>query len=135
MSFLFIYLFKEIENIKVTTKAKLNLKTLFVRAFFAALIILLITTAPKYVDATWVGLLSAFPTTLFPLMIIVHLTYSKAHVFTVLKNMPVGMFSLIIYSLCISIVYPEYGIYWGTLISYGVATLYLLVYKKLIRSA
>ncbi|WP_179376995.1 hypothetical protein [Winogradskyella wichelsiae] len=129
-SFLFIYLFKNIKNINIQTKAKLNYKILFVRAFFAALIILLITSAPKFVGPTWAGLFSAFPTTLFPLMLIIHFTYSKEHVHTVIKNVPVGMFSLIIYSLVVSIVYPLLGIYIGTIVSFAAATLYLLVYRK-----
>ncbi|WP_405296170.1 hypothetical protein [Algibacter sp. Ld11] len=131
-SFLFIHLFKNIENINIQKKAKLNYKILFVRAFFAALIILLITSVPKFVGPTWAGLFSAFPTTLFPLMLIIHFTYSKEHVHTVIKNVPVGMFSLIIYSLVISIVYPLFGIYYGTLISFGAATIYLIAYKKVI---
>ncbi len=130
-AFLYIYLFKNIKNITIETKAKLNFKILFVRAFFAALIILLITSVPKFVGPNWAGLFSAFPTTLFPLMLIIHYTYSKEHVHTVIKNVPIGMFSLIIYSLTVSIVYPLFGIYLGTLISFGTATLYLLVYSKI----
>ncbi|WP_055448882.1 hypothetical protein [Lacinutrix mariniflava] len=130
-SLLCVYLFKDIKNINIQTKAKLNYKILFVRAFFAALIILLITTVPKFVGPSWAGLFSAFPTTLFPLMLIIHFTYSKEHVHTIIKNVPIGMFSLIIYSLSISIVYPLYGIYLGTIISFGAATLYLIVYNKI----
>ncbi|MDW5290214.1 hypothetical protein [Formosa sp. PL04] len=130
-SFLYIYLFRHIKNINILTKAKLSPKIICIRAFFAALIILLITTAPKYVGPTWAGLFSAFPTTLFPLMLIIHFTYSKEHVHTVIKNVPIGMFSLIIYSLVISIVYPIYGIYLGTIISFAAATLYLIVYQKI----
>lgn len=130
-SFLYIYLFKDIKNIGIQTKAKLNFKILFVRAFFAALIILLITSVPRFVGPTWAGLFSAFPTTLFPLMLIIHYTYSKKHVHTVIKNVPIGMFSLIIYSLTISMVYPLFGIYWGTVLSFGAASLYLLVYSKI----
>lgn len=130
-SFLYIYLFKDIKNINIQTKTKLNFKILFIRAFFAALIILVITSVPKFVGPTWAGLFSAFPTTLFPLMLIIHFTYSKEHVHTVIKNVPIGMFSLIIYSLTISIVYPLFGIYLGTLLSFGTATMYLLAYKKI----
>lgn len=130
-SFLYIYLFKNIKNINIQTKAKLNYKILFVRAFFAAYIILVITSVPKFVGSTWAGLLSAFPTTLFPLILIIHFTYSKEHVHSIIKNVPIGMFSLIIYSLTISIVYPLFGIYLGTLISFGAATIYLLLYKKI----
>ncbi|MFD1551253.1 hypothetical protein DNU06_12970 [Putridiphycobacter roseus] len=129
-SFLCIFLFRKIKNISIQTKAKLNYKTLFLRAIFAAFIILLITSAPRFFGPTLSGLFSAFPTTLFPLMLIIHFTYSKEHVHTIIKNVPIGMFSLIIYSLTVSIVYPLFGIYLGTLISFGAATIYLFIYKK-----
>jgi hypothetical protein len=105
------------------------------RALFAASIILLITGIAKLVGPTWSGLFSAFPTTLFPLMLIVHFTYDKKHVHTIIKNVPVGIFSLVLYSLAVSIVYPLYGIYWGTLISFGVATTYLLLYHLFRKAA
>ncbi|MFY0712218.1 hypothetical protein J1D01_00955 [Seonamhaeicola sp. NFXS20] len=130
-SFIYLYLFKKIENVKIENKVKLNYKTLFIRAIFAASIILLITSIPKLVGSTWAGLFSAFPTTLFPLILIIHFTYSKKQVHTVIKNVPIGMFSLIIYSLSVSLVYPLYGIYLGTLISFAMAAIYLLVYRKL----
>lgn len=128
---LYIRLFKQIENITISQKVKLNYRILFLRAICAALIILTITNAPKYFASNWSGLFSAFPTTLFPLMLIIHFTYSKKHVHTIIKNVPVGMFSLIIYSLTVSIVYPKFGIYYGTLIGFFTATLYLLAYKKI----
>lgn len=130
-SFLFIYLFKEIKNTKIGEKVKLSYKVIFIRAFFAGLIILLISGVPKLVGPAWAGLFSAFPTTLFPLMLIIHYTYNKKHVYTIIKNVPAGMFSLIIYALSVSIVYPLYGIYLGTLFSYMLATIYLIAYLKI----
>lgn len=130
-SFLCIYLFKDIENVTIQTKVKLNYKIIFIRAFFASLLILVITTVPRFVGSTWAGLFSAFPVTLFPLLLIIHFTYSKEHVHSVIKNVPIGIFSLIIYSLIVSIVYPLYGIYFGTLIALAGATLYLLAYRKI----
>ena len=131
-SFLCIYLFKDIENITIQKKVKLNYRIIFIRAFFASLLILVISTVPRFVGPTWSGLFSAFPVTLFPLLLIIHFTYSKEHVHTIIKNVPIGVFSLIIYSLTVSIVYPLYGIYLGTLIALSGATLYLLVYRKIL---
>jgi len=132
--FVFLYLFRPIKNVKVENKVKLNHKVLFIRALFAASIILLITGIARLVGPTWSGLFSAFPTTLFPLMLIVHFTYDKMHVHTIIKNVPVGIFSLVLYSLAVSIAYPIYGIYWGTLISFAVATVYLAAYQLVRKS-
>ena len=130
-SFLCLYLFKDIENISIQKKVKLNYRIIFIRAFFASLLILVITTVPRFVGPTWAGLFSAFPVTLFPLLLIIHFTYSKEHAHTIIKNVPIGIFSLIIYSLSVSIVYPLYGIYLGTLISLAGATIYLFAYRKI----
>ncbi|MBI2464329.1 hypothetical protein HYV57_05210 [Candidatus Peregrinibacteria bacterium] len=127
--FLFFYLFRPIKNVQIENKVQLNLKVFFIRALFAASIILFITEIAKLVGPTWSGLFSAFPTTLFPLILIVHFTYDKKHVHTIIKNIPIGIFSLVLYSLTVSIVYPFYGIYWGTLMSFGVATVYLVAYQ------
>jgi len=127
--FLFVYLFREIKNVTILNKIKLTPKILFFRAFLAGFIILLITGTAKFVGARWAGLFSAFPITLLPLILIVHLTYDKEHVHTITKNFPLGLGSLIIYSLSVSIVYPINGIYVGTLISLGAATAYLFVFR------
>ncbi len=132
--FLFLYLFRPIENVKVEKKIQLNHKVLFIRALFATSIILLITGIARLVGPTWSGLFSAFPTTLFPLILIVHFTYDKKHVHTIIKNVPVGIFSLILYSLSVSVVYPLYGIYFGTIIAFGVATIYLVIFQILRKS-
>jgi len=130
-AFIFIHLFKKIPNSTIKTKIKLSNKTLILRAILAASIILTVTGTAHLVGAKWAGLFSAFPTTLFPLMLIIHYTYDKKHVHTIIKNFPIGIFSLIAYSLSISIVYPLYGIYFGTLISFGIASVYLLIYNKI----
>ncbi|MFC1723547.1 hypothetical protein ACFL0V_05395 [Nanoarchaeota archaeon] len=126
---IFIYLFKEIQNIKIRNKIKITHSVLFLRAFFAACIILTVIGTAKLVGPTWAGLFSAFPTTLFPLIVIVHFTYDTKHVHTVIKNVPIGIGSLILYSLTISIVYPLFGIYIGTIISFIVATVYIFLFQ------
>ena len=129
--FLFVYLFKEVKNVTIQNRIQLTPKILFFRAFLAAFILLIITGTAKFVGPRWAGLFSAFPITLLPLILIVHLTYDKEHVHTIIKNFPLGLGSLIIYSLCVSIVYPIHGIYVGTLISFAAATAYLFVFRTI----
>jgi len=61
-------------------------------------------------------------------MIIIHFTYGKKYVHTIIRNFPRGLGSLITYSLTVSIVYPVCGIYLGTFVSFTMATVYLLIY-------
>ena len=127
--FVFVYLFRAIKNVTIRKRVKLTPRILFLRAFLAGFLILIIIATAKSVGSRWAGLFSAFPSTLFPLILIVHLTYDKAHVHTIIKNFPLGLGSLISYSLCVSIVYPASGVYIGTVISLAAASVYLLLYR------
>jgi hypothetical protein len=127
--FLFRYLFREIPNVTIAQKIRLTFKVVMFRSFLAACFILMITGTAKLVGPAWAGLFSAFPTTLFPLLLIVHLTYDKAHVHTIIKNFPLGLGSLITYSLAVSILYPICGVYVGTGLCLAAATGYLFVYR------
>ena len=125
----FVFLFRNIENKKIKNKITLSFQTLLIRALFAALFIVGITYIANLVGPRWAGLFSAFPTTFFPLLVIVHLTYTTQHAHTIIKNFPIGLGSLIAYSLAVIFTYPAYGIFAGTAISLFLATIYLLIYN------
>jgi hypothetical protein len=127
--FLFVYLFRQIQNATIRERVKLTPGILCLRALLAGFLILIIIGTAKIVGSRWAGLFSAFPSTLFPLILIVHLAYDKTHVHTIIKNFPMGLGSLITYSLCVSIVYPIWGIYTGTAVSLAAASIYLLGYR------
>ena len=73
------------------------------------------------------GLLMAFPMTLLPTMLIVHLTYSAAHVHAMLSAFPVGLGSVIVYIVAVSETFPHYGVTWGSLSALAAAWTYLMV--------
>jgi uncharacterized membrane protein (GlpM family) len=125
---LFAVLFRRIPNVAIARSVRFTPAVLLLRASLAAAIIVGITAAAKAVGPAWAGLFSAFPTALFPLMLIVHMTYDKAHVHTLIKNFPPGLGSLIAYGVSVSYLYPAWGVGWGTLAAFGIATLYLAVY-------
>lgn len=129
--FLFDRIFKKIKDTKIEKRVKLSNKVLFIRALFATSIILFVTEIAKFVGPQWAGLFSAFPTTLFPLILIVHFTYKKEHVHSIIKNNPRGNVTLIFYALSVAVFYPIYGIYVGTLISFIVATVITILHEQL----
>ena len=124
---LFTFLFKRIANVKIQKRVSISSRILVLRSFFAACSIVLITSTAKLVGPGWAGLFAAFPITMLPFVVIIHFTYDVAHVHVILKNVPKGLGSLIVYSLAVSIAYPIHGIYAGTAIAYGFATLYLIL--------
>jgi hypothetical protein len=123
---LFTFLFRRVPNAAIPRSVRLTPAVLLLRASLAAAIIVAVTAAAKAVGPAWAGLFSAFPTALFPLMLIVHMTYDKGQVHTIIKNFPPGLGSLIAYGGSVSCLYPAWGVGWGTLMAFGFATSYLV---------
>lgn len=122
----FHFLFRAIPDVQIANRVQLAPQVLLFRATISALIIVAVTGAARLVGSSQAGLFSAFPATAYPLLLIVHLTYGTRQAHTVVKNMPQGLGSLVVYSLTVSFAYPQLGIYWGTLLSFAAATAYLV---------
>ncbi len=125
---LFCYLFRNIKNVRVKRRVSFTATVLLVRAIIAALFILIVTGIAKWVGPNWAGILSAFPVTLFPLLVIVHIAYGREQVHTIIKNFPLGLGSLISYVTTVHFTYPALGVGLGTVCSFVVAILYLIAY-------
>lgn len=124
---LFVALFRKVANVKIEQRVSLNHRVVLLRSLAAAFFIVVITSTAKAVGQRWAGLFSAFPITMLPFVIIIHITYDPAHVYAVLKNVPKGIGSLVVYAFAVHLLYPTCGIYLGTLLAYVLATIYLLL--------
>lgn len=123
----FNHLFRKIKDLSIKNNIKIGPKIIFIRVIVASLAIIVITSVAEAVGPGWAGLLSAFLTTIFPLLVIVHSTYGKEQVHTIIRNIPKGQVAVIIYVLSIIFLYPRVGVYLGTLISYLFVFVYLLL--------
>ena len=85
---------------------------------------MLVTGLAEVLGPNWSGLLAGFPFTLFPLMLIVHWSYSPVEVHAIIRAFPTGMGSLIIYMLAVSATYPLLGIGMGTIVALSISGLY-----------
>jgi hypothetical protein len=56
------------------------------------------------------GLISIILAALFPRLLSIHCTYGDRQAHTILKNIPTGLWPLVLYAIPISVVYPT-GIY------------------------
>jgi len=124
-----IELFQKIDYSEINIKIKPTLKVILARAGLAALTISLITSIAEIVGHTWAGLFSAFPTTLFPLLLIIHFSYGEQYVYSIIKHVPDGLLGLLIYSLTIYLSYPQFGLYIGIILAFSGALIYLLIYQ------
>lgn len=121
------WVFRTIPDVMIQQRIHLGIGVALLRAAFAALVILAITTVAGVVGPRWAGLFSAFPITMLPLLAIIQFTYQPAHVRTILKNVPRGLVSLLVYAMIVYVSYRDLGLLWGTLLGYLAATLYLFL--------
>ncbi|XWN30589.1 MAG: hypothetical protein ROR55_24465 [Devosia sp.] len=106
-------------------RIKMGPKVLAFRAGLASALVLLITGLAGIVGETWAGLLSGFPVTLYPVLLIAHLTYAKEVAHGIIKGFPFGVGSLVICALGASVLLEPLGVYWGMLAAIGLAGVYL----------
>ena len=120
--------FHWVPEIKVSQPIRLGPTVLATRAGLAAAVVLLITGTAHLVGPNWAGLFSAFPSTVFPLYLIIHWNYGPAPIHTMVRNYPRGMGALLIYCLLLPWAYGSFGLNIGTLVCFAGASLYLLIY-------
>ena len=114
-------------------KIRLTPLILCYRAGAAAAIILLITGTAAMVGPRWSGLFSAFPTTILPTAVILHIHYGSTVMGPLFRELPQGMLALILFACCIHFFYPLTGVYTGIGLSYLAAACYLLFYETVLR--
>ena len=127
--FIFRMLFQKIDYSEIDVKIKPTWKVILGRAGLAALIISFITGIAQLVGHTWAGLFSAFPTTVFPLLLIIHFSYGEHYVYSIIKHVPDGLGALLTYSLIIYLSYPQFSLYLGIILAFSGALVYLLIYQ------
>lgn len=119
--------FSKIREIQTGASVKVTFRSVLIKALVAGSIITLVTTLASVVGPAWAGLLASFPATTLPLMLMVHRKYGAMHLGALLKYIPISSISIVFYVLAVWHFYPINGIYVGTLISYAVATVPILL--------
>ncbi|WP_447927162.1 hypothetical protein [Vreelandella sp. EE27] len=122
----FSTLFRRIPERMATARAPFSWRALCLRALLATLIIFVITSLAHWVPTAWAGTLAAFPITMLPFLLILHLSQGPAPTATVIKHYPMGLGSLLCYALCVSYTYEQWGLLPGTLAGFALATLWLV---------
>jgi len=111
----------------VTTARSWSARLIAGRLIFTATLVLVVTEFADIVGPSWAGLFSAFPVALYPLVFLLHREHGPETARTILGNFPYGLWSVIAYALTVSLVYPIYGVVWGTLLGFAVATVVLAI--------
>jgi len=120
------FLFRaRIDNIRISQHVRMTPWVIAFRVGLSTVFVVSIIALAKVMGPSWAGLLVGFPMTLLPLILIVHMTYSKEHAHAMIRHFPIGMVALIIYLLTISYTFPAFGVVLGTIASLAAAFLYL----------
>jgi hypothetical protein len=123
---LFSFLFRKAPNHVIHKKVSYTLPMVVFRISISTVLVLVVTALAQTVGVKWAGLFSAFPLAVFPVVLLIHITYGHEQARTVLKNFPRGLWTVLIYSVTVSLTYGRFGVYWGTAIGYLFATMALL---------
>ncbi|MBB1486903.1 hypothetical protein [Oceanospirillum sediminis] len=119
--------YRHIPETQVTRKAPMSFMVLIFRALVAAGIVLVITGLAHVVPASIAGILAAFPVSMFPFLVLMHRSYGSGKAATIIKHYPTGLGSLMVYATSVAWCYPSSGLLWGTVLSFALATVYLMI--------
>ncbi|AXX87588.1 hypothetical protein [Malaciobacter marinus] len=126
-----IYFAKIPDNAK-KINTKITFKDLVLRTILTVVIFLLVTSIPKIAPVNIAGIFSAFPSMMFPLLLIVHFNHSGNQARTILKNTPSGLSSIVIFCVSVHFTYPMLGVFLGTLVSFITCIIYIVIQLKLL---
>ncbi|HKJ04735.1 MAG TPA: hypothetical protein VJ974_03980, partial [Geopsychrobacteraceae bacterium] len=124
---LFCILLRGKRGTQVTESRGWSTRLVAGRLIFTAALVLVVTEFADSVGSDWAGLFSAFPVALYPLVFLLHREHGPETARTILGNFPYGLWSVIGYALTVSLLYPVYGVIWGTLLGFVVATAVLAI--------
>jgi len=120
------FLFKYIPLTHVKVTKQVSVFKLFLRSLIATGFVIIISFTPQYLSASLAGIFSSFPSVIVPLLLILHLSFGRESVCEAVKAMPLSYVSVMIYSISVGESYLNFGIYWGTLISFSIALIYII---------
>ncbi len=120
-----IWLFRKIEFVPVERPVRYTPRLILIRGGCAAMLIVGVITLAEALGTRWTGLLTGFPATLLPTLLIIHVTYGTANTHAIIRNFPVGVGSIILYILSVPVTFPRWGVLGGTAASMAVSCAYL----------
>jgi hypothetical protein len=112
-------------------KTKSSFSRMIIRGMAAGIIILLTTGFAAVFGPKWSGIFSAFPATLYPLLIILHIESGNKIFPLVIREFSFSISTLAVFFMLCFILLPAFGLNRGFLIVYGSCLFYLFMITKL----
>lgn len=123
-----------IGNNEVGKKSPTTLVQLIVRGGIVGILLLVITDAASTVGSRWAVILSSFPMTLYPLLLIIHFEAGRESVRQVILGFSYSVSTLVVFYYSFVYLVPIFGLNLGYLLIYAICIIYIIAYKKLLKS-
>lgn len=120
-----LWLMRRIASVRVAHPVRLTLRLLAVRASLAAVFVVSAIALATSLGPRWAGLMVGFPMTMLPTLLIVHATYGAPSTHAIIRSFPLGVGSIVVYILTVSVAFPRLGVEGGTAVSLLAAMAYL----------
>ena len=114
------------------TRPKYTKTQIVFRAIITGFIIAIVVLLGKVLNPFWGGVFTMYPAATFGALVILHFYYEPRQLFYFLKKAPLGSLSLFIYAISVMVLFPKFGIAWGTLLAYGISLvipIFLIKYR------
>lgn len=110
-------------------KKPVTLPVILVRGLIAGVIVSILTGVASLAGSEWAGILSAFPSTAYPLLLVLHFEYKKELYPSVIYGLAYSMSNLAFFYVLSWFLLPRFGLNVGFVLGYVVSIGYLFVLK------
>jgi hypothetical protein len=101
----------------------------FIRGLFSAAIIVAITGAASVAGAKWSGILSAFPSTTYSLLLVLHFESGDSHYPSIINGFSFSVSTLAVFYVLMYALLPMLGLNMGFAAAYIICIVYLFAVK------
>ncbi|MES2023622.1 MAG: DUF3147 family protein [Patescibacteria group bacterium] len=125
------FLIRKLPQETEITPVDFNIKHILLRSFLAGSVIATTVILAKLFGNAWGGIFANFPASNSTALFIYYFAHGKKVIPSICKSFffP-GAIGLILYGFTAGVVFPLYGIWWGTLISYFVVGIFLFLWVQ-----
>jgi hypothetical protein len=129
------YLLKRRMNFPTPTSIKKKYRTsqILIRSVFAGSVVASVIIIAQFSPPYLVGIVAAFPAVLLSTMVILVLNQNKEFAQATGKVLILSSSNIVIYGIAVYFCYPAIGLWWGTLVSFLVATFWVWIIHPVIQ--
>jgi len=129
------YLIRSRMNFAVqpASNRKYNTYQIIIRSTFAGSVVATVIIIAQFAPPYLVGIVASFPAVLLSTMVILVINQSREFAQATGKILILSSSNIVVYGIAVFFCYPTIGLWWGTLVSFLVATAWVWIIRPLIQ--